>query len=117
MDKIGIRDNPTWRLEHHDFVSKYQNNLSANIFDCCQCHRNLNKILINLESVELVDSAAVVVLVKASRLAKSKGKELGLCSVNTQVRMVLELTQLDRFVEMYDSEADFFGHRYELMAA
>ncbi|OKH17849.1 STAS domain-containing protein [[Limnothrix rosea] IAM M-220] len=77
----------------------------------------VNKILINLKKVELVDSAAVVALVKATRLAKSQGKDLGLVSVNSQVRMVLELTQLDRFVQIYRDEADFLGYRYELMAA
>ncbi|AFY36937.1 Sulfate transporter/antisigma-factor antagonist STAS [[Leptolyngbya] sp. PCC 7376] len=76
-----------------------------------------NKILINLKEVKLVDSAAVVALVKANRLAKSQGKEFGLCFANTQVRMILELTQLDRFVQVYEDEADFLGHRYELMAA
>ena len=62
-------------------------------------------------------SAAVVAFVKANRLAKSQGKEFGLCFANKQVRMILELTQLDRFVQVYEDEADFLGNRYELMAA
>ena len=77
----------------------------------------VNKILINLNKVDLVDSAAVVAFVKANRLAKSQGKEFGLCFANKQVRMILELTQLDRFVQVYEDEADFLGNRYELMAA
>ena len=77
----------------------------------------VNKILINLKEVSLVDSAAVVALVKGTRLAKSLGKELGLCHANLQVKMVLELTQLDRFVDIYEDEADFLSDRHELVAA
>lgn len=78
---------------------------------------DVNKILINLTEVSLVDSAAVVALVKGTRLAKSLGKELGLCHVTLQVKMVLELTQLDRFVNIYEDEADFLGDRHKLVAA
>lgn len=77
----------------------------------------VNKILINLKEVSLVDSAAVVALVKGTRLAKSLDKELGLCFVSLQVKMVLELTQLDRFVDIYEDEVDFLGDRHALVAA
>ena len=65
---------------------------------------------------ELIDSSAVVTLVKATRSAQSEGKGLGLCHVNSQVRMILELTQMDRFVQMYKSETEF-RQQHQMMAA
>ena len=66
----------------------------------------IEKVLINLQGVELIDSAAAVALVRVTRAARSQGKDLGLCGVNAQVRMVLELTQLDRFVHIYGQDVD-----------
>ena len=76
----------------------------------------VDEILIDLKDVELIDSSAVVTLVKATRSAQSEGKGLGLCHVNSQVRMILELTQLDRFVQMYKSETEF-RQQHQMMAA
>ncbi|MGB2924775.1 MAG: STAS domain-containing protein [Limnothrix sp.] len=75
------------------------------------------EILVNLENVELIDSAAMVALAQATRLAQNKGKYLGLCCANSQISMVLELTQLERFVNVFTTESEFFGRNYQLMAA
>lgn len=80
-------------------------------------NNQVSEILVNLEHVELIDSAAMVVLVQATRLADSKGKYLGLCGANSQIRMVLELTQLERFVNLFADESDFSARGYQLMAA
>lgn len=74
-------------------------------------------ILLDLGQVDLVDSAAVVTLVQATKSANLHGKRLGLCNVNFQVRMVLELTQMDRFLRVFANEAEFVGAVAELMAA
>lgn len=76
-----------------------------------------SEVLIDLEQVQLIDSAAVVVLVQATRRAQAQGKELGICHANSQVRMILELTQLDQFVQLYANEQEFVHRHYQLMAA
>lgn len=74
-------------------------------------------ILLDLGQVDLVDSAAVVTLVQATKSANLQGKRLGLCNLNSQVRMVLELTQMDRFLRVFTNEAEFVGTAAKLMAA
>ncbi len=69
--------------------------------------QQVNAVLINLANVSLVDSAAAVLFVQATRLAQSQGKEFALCNLNSQVGMILELTQLDRFLCIYEDETAF----------
>lgn len=76
-----------------------------------------NEVLVNLANISLVDSAAVVLFVQATRLAQSQGKEFALCNLNSQVRMILELTQLDRFVNIYEDEIAFSVRNAYCLAA
>ncbi|MEB3226305.1 MAG: STAS domain-containing protein [Synechococcus sp.] len=74
-------------------------------------------ILVDLEQVEFIDSTAAAILSQGTKLAESYGKCLGCCGVNSQVRMVLELTQMEQFVRIFDSETEFFAQVTQLLAA
>lgn len=64
-----------------------------------------NRVLIvNLEQVESLDSAGLMALVSALRLAQNLGKCMSLCSVSPAIRIVFELTQLDRVFEISDAQ-------------
>lgn len=63
-------------------------------------HANSSGVVLHCAQVELLDSAGLVALVNAYRLAQKKNKRLVLSQVSPTVRMVLELTQLDRVLEM-----------------
>ncbi len=85
-------------------------------------HRAINdelsqEILVDLQQVEFIDSAAAVVLSQGTKLAEAHGKRLGCCGINSQVRMVLELTQMEQFVRIFENEAAFFTQTSQLFAA
>ena len=60
-------------------------------------------LLVNLEAVEFMDSAGLMALVKAFRLAESLGRRFVICSLAPSVRIMFELTQLDKAFEIYDN--------------
>ncbi len=64
-------------------------------------------VLVDMSQVEFMDSAGLMVLIKAFRLAQSSGQKLGICSIAPSVRMMFELTQLDDVFEIYENPASF----------
>ncbi len=64
-------------------------------------------LLVDLEQVESMDSAALMALVQGLRLAQSLGRRFILCSVSPSIRIIFELTQLDSVFEIFDSPAMF----------
>jgi anti-anti-sigma factor len=64
--------------------------------------QNENKVLlVDLEEVESLDSAGLMALVSALKLAHSLGKRLSLCSLSPSLRIIFELTQLDAVFEIF----------------
>jgi anti-sigma B factor antagonist len=64
-----------------------------------------SNLLIDLEQVESLDSAGLMALVSALKLAQSLGRRFSLCSVSASIKIIFELTQLDRVFEIFDSKA------------
>jgi anti-sigma B factor antagonist len=64
-------------------------------------------LLVDMKEVEFLDSAGLMVLVKTLKMAQNLGRRLIICSLAPSVRMVFELTQLDRVFEIFDSRHDF----------
>jgi anti-sigma B factor antagonist len=62
-------------------------------------------VVLNVGSVEFVDSAGLSVLV-AARRRLAEGGQLRLCCVSPAVRRVLGMTMLDSFFRCYDSESN-----------
>ncbi len=72
-------------------------------------------LLVDMKQVEFVDSPGLMALVNGFRFARSLGRHLSLCSLAPSVKMVLELTQLDRVFEIFDNRDAFDGH-YNLVS-
>ena len=64
-------------------------------------------LLVNMEAVEFMDSAGLMVLIKAFRLAQSLGRRFGICSLAPSVRIMFELTQLDKAFEIFEDRGEF----------
>ncbi len=64
-------------------------------------------VLVDMSQVEFMDSAGLMVLIKAFRLAQASGQKFGICSVAPSVRMMFELTQLDDVFEIFESPSSF----------
>ncbi len=64
-------------------------------------------LLVNMEAVEFMDSAGLMALIKAFRLAESLGRRFGICSLAPSVRIMFELTQLDKAFEIFENQEAF----------
>ena len=63
--------------------------------------------LVDMSRVEFLDSAGLMALVSAFRLAQSQEKSFNICSIPPSVKIIFELTQLDRVLSIFPSRADF----------
>jgi anti-sigma B factor antagonist len=63
-------------------------------------------IIMNLAEVNFVDSSALAVMVKAMKRCRSQKGDLTLCNLQQTVRVIFELTRLDKAISIYDSEAE-----------
>lgn len=60
-------------------------------------------LLVDMQQVESLDSAGLMALVSALSLAQRLNRRLSLCGVSRSIRIVFELTGLDRVFEIFDS--------------
>lgn len=67
-------------------------------------------ILIDFQDVTFMDSSGLAALIGAVRLVRDQGKKLCLCSVNQQIKMLLELTSMDRIFQVFANREDFDAH-------
>lgn len=64
-------------------------------------------LLVDMEAVEFMDSAGLMALIKAFRLAQSLEQKLSICSLAPSVRIMFELTQLDNAFEIFENRDSF----------
>lgn len=64
-------------------------------------------LLVDMNQVEFLDSAGLMAMVSAFRLAQNLGKRFSICSLAPSVRIIFEVTQLDRVFEIFDSRDTF----------
>lgn len=63
-------------------------------------------LLVDMSRVESMDSSGLISLVSALSLARTLSKRFSLCAVPPSIRIVFELTQLDRVFEMIESDSE-----------
>jgi len=68
---------------------------------------DLSVLLVDMEQVEYIDSAGLMALVSTLTLAQRLERRFALCTLSPSVRMILELTQLDRVFETFENRAAF----------
>lgn len=64
-------------------------------------------VMVDMQQVESLDSAGLMALISGLRLAQAMDQRFSICSVCASIRMIFELTQLDRVFEIFDSVAAF----------
>jgi anti-sigma B factor antagonist len=63
-------------------------------------------IVVNLEGVTFLDSTALSVLVQGLKRSRQALGDVRLCNLQPPVRIIFELTRLDKVFEIYNSEED-----------
>ena len=64
------------------------------------------KLVVNLAEVDFMDSSGLAALVQGMKKCRDRGGDLHLCNLQQPVRMILELTRLDKALEIFPSEKD-----------
>lgn len=64
-------------------------------------------VLVDMEQVESLDSAGLMVLVAALSQAQRQNYQFSLCSLSPSIRIIFELTQLDRVFKIFATKAAF----------
>lgn len=67
----------------------------------------VNIVLIDLQSITFMDSSGLGNLVSIQRIVKTSGGKLFLCSVNDQVKMLFDLTKMNRVFETLADKDEF----------
>jgi anti-sigma B factor antagonist len=61
-------------------------------------------VVIDLSSVNFIDSTALAIMMQGMKQAREKNGDVRLCGLQAPVRMVLELTRLDKVFEIFPSQ-------------
>jgi anti-sigma B factor antagonist len=69
--------------------------------------RQYASLLVDMSQVESLDSAGLMALVSTLTLSQQLNQRFGLCHVSPSIRIIFELTQLDRAFEIFESRAAF----------
>ena len=67
------------------------------------------RVVVNLADATFLDSSALAALVKTVKRCRMRGGDVRLCGVQPSVRLVFELTRLDRAFDMFASEDEAVG--------
>jgi anti-sigma B factor antagonist len=69
--------------------------------------KQVSIILIDFKDVKFMDSSGLGALILSLKTVRSSGIKMVLCSINDQIRMLFELTSMDRVFEIYPSREEF----------
>ncbi|MBW4683305.1 MAG: STAS domain-containing protein [Microcoleus vaginatus WJT46-NPBG5] len=64
-------------------------------------------VLIDLQDVPFMDSSGLGALLSAMKMVRTVGGKLFVCSINPQVKMLFELTKMDRVLESFADKDEF----------
>ncbi len=68
-------------------------------------------LLMDLKETTFVDSSGLGTLVSVLKTVRSHDCEMYICSINPQVKMLFELTSMDRVFEIYENREAFEASR------
>jgi anti-anti-sigma factor len=63
-------------------------------------------VVIDFKDVTFMDSSGLGALVLSLKTVRSAGAKLFLCSINDQIKMLFELTSMDRVFEVFSSREE-----------
>lgn len=66
-------------------------------------------ILVDLKEVTFMDSSGLGALVTALKTARLAGRKLCVCSVSEQVKILFELTSMDRVFQIFRDQEEFIS--------
>lgn len=68
--------------------------------------RDTANIVVNLANVDFLDSTALSTLIQGKKITQANKGDLRLCNLQQPVRMIFELTRLDKVFEIFIREEE-----------
>lgn len=65
-----------------------------------------SRLIVNLEGVNFIDSSALSTLVRGLKLSREQGGDLHVCTLQQPVRVIFELTRLDKAFDIFPTEEE-----------
>jgi anti-anti-sigma factor len=82
-------------------VTKLQHEIQAVV------EAGVKVVLLDLKDVEFINSSSLMALVVALRIVRTGGGKVFICSINEQVKILLELTGIDQLFEIFANLDEF----------
>ncbi len=70
--------------------------------------RGAKIVLVDFQDVTFMDSSGLGALVLAFKTLRAANSKLVLCSINEQVRILFELTSMDKVFEIFSNQDEFY---------
>lgn len=107
LRKIIMKAEVQLEIIQPDYVLNGPNTVSLRkqVQECLE--QGIKLVLIDLQDVTFMDSAGLGSLVTILKSVRSAQGKLYLCSVNAQIRMLFELTGMDKVFQIYSDRAEF----------
>ena len=86
------------------------NQLRREVSDLVAQPQKFDVLLIDLKDVNFIDSSGLGALVSTMQTVRSANAKLFVCSASDQVKMLFELTKLDRIIQNFADREDFKRH-------
>ncbi|NMG20118.1 STAS domain-containing protein [Brasilonema bromeliae] len=81
--------------------------LRKKIDEILQKESSTKTVLLDLKEVTFMDSSGLGALVLAFKALKSVDRNMVICSINEQVRILFELTGMDKIFKIYSNREEF----------
>lgn len=85
--------------------SVHANNLRREILDLVDS--GVEIVLVNLQGITFMNSSGMGALVATLKAVKAEGGQLALCSLSDQVRIIFELSRMDRIFQVFSDRQEF----------
>lgn len=83
------------------------NQLRREVSDVISKQTDLDVLLIDLKDVSFIDSSGLGALVSAMQIVRNANAKLFVCSASAQVKMLFELTKVDRIIQNFADREEF----------
>lgn len=70
-----------------------------------------NTVLVDFQDVSFMDSSGLGALVIALKTVRASGGDLFVCSINDQIKILFELTSMDKVFRVFDDRDAFYRFR------
>jgi anti-anti-sigma factor len=81
--------------------------LRRDVSDLVAQQQKFDVLLIDLKDVNFIDSSGLGALVSAMQTVRTANAKMFVCSASEQVKMLFELTKLDRIIQNFADQEEF----------